>query len=247
MNVERTPLGRRQIGVRFTVLAVLVVVGLTSCWFTAGEPPTVDDLQIRIVPSPVMDEVQSSEVNTYDSLAAIDWTDFLFGIAEEANTFVQVALEDWTVDSEGTFTATVGPYEIEVTWSASDTEWVWSFEFPYGESVLAVEVVAISVEGGWDLLITADSETVADGFIAEDNGEVAVTYGGITYTASWGPATDAPMAYDHRFEAYQLNGSGDEVAGFVVEYTDDGSAGTWSFFDLGNQIDQNGFWPEIPQ
>ena len=48
MNVARTILGRRQIGIRLTVLAVLLVVGLTSCWFTAGEPPTVGENRTRV-------------------------------------------------------------------------------------------------------------------------------------------------------------------------------------------------------
>ena len=229
------------------LVVLLSVAGLSSCWYTDVAPPTVEDLQIQVVPEAAMTGFSDSEFYNYESAAGANWTQTLLNLAADANTFVELALTDWTPESEETFTATVGEYEVDVTWSFSDTRWVWEFEFPVRTLTWSVVLVATAVEGGWDVTIELNDEPFVTGFVGEMSGQIEVDYSTTTYEVSWGPATDDPQSRDHRFEAYQLDESSTQVAGVVIEFTDDGLEGDWSYFNVLDKQSHSGSWPVIPQ
>jgi len=239
--------------VRFgaTLLMVCTAVLISSCWQPAveqqqpvPEPPTADDIELATLSDACIDGLGGSEGFFWNgATGATDLATLLSALAEQANFFAGLALDNWSLDTEETYTVIYAQIPVTITWTTTGTEWVWTMTFQDGqgashEAVLTVERVA----DGWHVHFTLDDVLVVDGTVTPDTGEFAATFSGTDYTLVWGPATADPLSYDLRVEVHQLGAKGEDAAGVVVEFSAGGTSGSWEYTE-GGAVQRSGSWP----
>ena len=224
--------------------AVAVTLLLASCGQLPGEPPTAQDVQVVDLPDACVTGVDDSESGQgYNDTRVADLLKHIDTLIYYTNLLSNVALGDWDIETEGAYTASWGQFSIEITWTTSDSDWIWTFVFNDGNVTHDIELVATKAGDGWDLEVSLDGALFVYGTITPTGGEITIIDPAATYVVSWGPATDDPVSYDRRFVIHEFDDGLAEVAGLTIEYTLDGTAGTWSYTEAGSPL-RSGSWPE---
>ena len=232
----------KRIIVVLTALALSMLIA--SCGQLPSEPPTAADIEVVDLPDACVTGVDDSESGQgYNDSRVADLIEFIDTLIYYANLLSSVALDEWDIETEGAYTVSWGPFVIEISWTTTDTDWIWTFTFNDGLSTHGVELVTTKVGPGWDLEISLDGGLFLHGTITPAGGEITIIQSDATYVVTWGPATDDPVTYDRRFGVHEFDDGLVAVAGLTIEYTEDGTAGQWSYTEAGDEV-RSGAWPE---